>query len=138
MAFSFNISVPIHTLFRSCNVIASVLLGCASPHRQGPSKQYHPIMLMVVYASRWRDCTKKMITQCIEVCALWSTLLCEAAGVCLLYHCLKLSGCSHSSSTCDCRRLTAIERCHLGRHFSRECCQEASRRLVVFMSQHVS
>lgn len=27
VAFSFNISVPIHTLFRSCNVIASVLLG---------------------------------------------------------------------------------------------------------------
>merc|ERR1719161_950042 len=26
-AFAFNISVPIHTLFRSCNVIASVLLG---------------------------------------------------------------------------------------------------------------
>eukprot|EP00747_Dinoflagellata_sp_TGD_P185241 gnl/TRDRNA2_/TRDRNA2_41677_c0_seq1.p1 gnl/TRDRNA2_/TRDRNA2_41677_c0~~gnl/TRDRNA2_/TRDRNA2_41677_c0_seq1.p1 ORF type:complete len:360 (-),score=45.00 gnl/TRDRNA2_/TRDRNA2_41677_c0_seq1:82-1161(-) len=28
-AFSFNISVPIHTLFRSCNVIASVALGFA-------------------------------------------------------------------------------------------------------------
>ncbi|CAJ1425568.1 unnamed protein product [Effrenium voratum] len=27
VAFGFNISVPIHTLFRSCNVIASVLLG---------------------------------------------------------------------------------------------------------------
>lgn len=26
-AFAFNISVPIHTLFRSCNVIASVILG---------------------------------------------------------------------------------------------------------------
>lgn len=26
-AFGFNISVPIHTLFRSCNVIASVMLG---------------------------------------------------------------------------------------------------------------
>jgi hypothetical protein len=42
--------------------------------------------------------TLKLITQCPEVRALWSILLCEAAGVCLLYHCLKLSGCSDSRS----------------------------------------
>ena len=28
-AYAFNISVPIHTLFRACNVIASVILGVA-------------------------------------------------------------------------------------------------------------
>ncbi|CAE7557474.1 slc35b4 [Symbiodinium microadriaticum] len=48
VAFGFNISVPIHTLFRSCNVIASVLLGYALFRQRYTMKQLVCVVVITV------------------------------------------------------------------------------------------
>eukprot|EP00931_Biecheleriopsis_adriatica_P108895 TRINITY_DN83165_c0_g1_i1.p1 TRINITY_DN83165_c0_g1~~TRINITY_DN83165_c0_g1_i1.p1 ORF type:complete len:358 (+),score=76.39 TRINITY_DN83165_c0_g1_i1:42-1115(+) len=48
VAFGFNISVPIHTLFRSCNVIASVLLGYALFGQRYSFKQLLCVLVITV------------------------------------------------------------------------------------------
>eukprot|EP00933_Yihiella_yeosuensis_P027124 TRINITY_DN2103_c0_g3_i1.p1 TRINITY_DN2103_c0_g3~~TRINITY_DN2103_c0_g3_i1.p1 ORF type:complete len:371 (+),score=61.35 TRINITY_DN2103_c0_g3_i1:53-1114(+) len=46
--FSFNISVPIHTLFRSCNVIASVFLGYMLFQQRYTLKQLLCVLIITV------------------------------------------------------------------------------------------
>eukprot|EP00440_Ansanella_granifera_P012960 gb/GFBE01014078.1/.p1 GENE.gb/GFBE01014078.1/~~gb/GFBE01014078.1/.p1 ORF type:complete len:342 (+),score=75.14 gb/GFBE01014078.1/:1-1026(+) len=48
VAFGFNISVPIHTLFRSCNVIASVLLGFTLFGERYSMKQLFCVLVITV------------------------------------------------------------------------------------------
>ena len=64
VAFSFNISVPIHTLFRSCNVIASVLLGCADPYCETTSAHWHRVAGRHLW--QWG-------TSCLVSAILWSS-----------------------------------------------------------------
>ncbi len=120
VAFSFNISVPIHTLFRSCNVIASVLLGCAILLKSVECRCSRCLRIEIRCTSSRSD-QVDMLMSSRKVFAFWSAVFLEAAGLCPVHYGLKLRNSFEMWWLCDVVSAVKCDACIIHRVIRVEC-----------------